>query len=86
MSIDIKDVITLSDSIRYCVASKTVSNNLTYYYLVDVDNNENVKFCVEDNSELVEVEDKDLIKSLLPLFTDSAKDIILETLKEEDEI
>lgn len=76
MNIEIKDVITLSDSNKYCVVSKTMLNNLTYYYLVDLSNSENIKFCVEDDSELIEVEDKSLIQVLLPLFMNSAKDDI----------
>ena len=70
MDIDIKDMITLSDDNEYVVVSKTDYEENTYYYLIDSNNNENIKFCVEnsDNQSLKEVEDKKLIQELLPLF------------------
>ena len=70
MDIDIKDMITLSDDNEYIVVSKTDYKECTYYYLIDSSNNENIKFCAEniENRSLEEVEDKDLIQQLLPLF------------------
>ena len=70
MGIDIKDIITLSDDNEYVVVSKTDYQNQIYYYLMDKNSKENIKFCVENssNSSLIEVEDKELIQRLLPLF------------------
>lgn len=82
MNIDIKDILTLSDDNRYVVASKTNYNNKTYYYLVDLNNYKNIKFCEEDKNELVEIEDAETIKKLLLLFINSAKDILKE-IKEQ---
>ena len=89
MNIDIKDINTLSDDKEYVVASKTNYQDSTYYYLIDKDNNENLKFCVEksENQSLIEVEDKDLIQNLLPLFVESATKAItkedLELLEQD---
>lgn len=69
MDIDIKDIIYLNDGNKYVVVSKTNYNNKIYYFLVDPTNNSNIKFCEVDNNELVEIENQETIKSLLPLFT-----------------
>ena len=82
MVIDIKDVITLDDDNEYVVASKVKYENKTYYYLIDKNNNTNLKFCYEDKDELVELDDKELITKLLPLFFESSKHI-LDELKNE---
>lgn len=78
--IDIKDKITLSDDNTYGVVSKAKIDNITYYYLVDVNKNENIKFCYEDSNEneieLVEVEDKNLIQKLIQILTENIKNEI----------
>ena len=78
MDIGIKDIIELSDDKSYVVISKTIYENKTYYYLIDKDNNENFKFLVENskNNSLIELEDKNLIQQLLPLFLKSASKVI----------
>ena len=74
--IDIKDTITLDDNNQYLVVSKINYNNKIYYYLIDKNNAENLKFCYLNNDELVETNNKELITMLLPLFLDVAKDEI----------
>jgi len=84
MDIDIKDIVTLSDKHSYVVAGKTNYQDSTYYYLVDKDNLGNIKFCIENTkkSSVIEVDDKDLIRQLLPLFLESAtKSITKEELE-----
>ena len=70
MDIDIKDIITLSDDREYVVASKTSYQDNVYYYLIGGNSKKNIKFCIENssNSSLIEIEDKELIQHLLPLF------------------
>lgn len=76
MNIDIKDVVTLNDNIRYAVVSKVNYENNVYYYLAEIDNLSNIKFLVEnkERNSLVEVEDKELIQKLLPLFVNESKE------------
>jgi len=84
IDVNIKDTLTLSDGNSYVVVSKAIHKDNIYYYLIDNANNENVKFCVENsmNFSLVEIEDKKLIYTLLPLFLkSSAKAITKEDLK-----
>lgn len=84
MTIDIKDTLSLSDGNNYVVVSKTTFQNNTYYYLIDKADNQNLKFCVENtiNSSLKEVEDKNLIQNLLPLFLEqTSKAITKEDLE-----
>ncbi len=78
MNIGIRDVVTLSDNIRYVVASKTTYENNVYYYLTEIENLSNIKFLVEnkERNSLVEVEDKALIQKLLPLFVNASKEIL----------
>ncbi len=75
--IDIKDVLTLSDGNKYGVVSKTTKDNKIYYYLVDTNDNSNIKFCYESRNEsqidLIEVNDEELIKSLLLSFANNIK-------------
>lgn len=76
MNIDIKDVVTLNDDIRYAVVSKVNYENDVYYYLAEIDNLSNIKFLVEnkERNSLVEVEYKELIQKLLPLFVKESKE------------
>lgn len=74
MIICIKDILTLDDKNDYVVVSKINYENKIYYYLVDINNNENLKFCYEDNNELVEIEDKELTTKLLPMFLEASKE------------
>jgi len=78
MNIDIKDTLNLSDNNSYVVVSKVNYGNYTYYYLIDKNNNENLKFCVwkPESNSLLEVEDKNLIQRLLPLFLEASSNAI----------
>lgn len=73
MIINIKDTLTLDDGNQYVVVSKVNYDNKNYYYLLNKDDLKDVKFCFEDNDELVEISDKDLIIKLLPLFVESSQ-------------
>lgn len=76
MNIDAKDVVTLSDNIKYVVVSKINHDNNTYYILTQIDNITNIKFLVEnkERNSLLEVEDKTLIQKLLAIFYEQAKE------------
>ena len=72
--IDIKDVITLDDDKEYLVVSKSdYFNSKQYFSLVDINDNSNIKFGYLDNDEFVEINDQDLIKTLLPSFAENTK-------------
>lgn len=80
MEVEYQDIITLSDENKYVVASKVNLNNSRYVYLVDINNNKNLKFVeIEQDGFLSELDsdiDKELIKQLIPLFyNNSIKDI-----------
>ncbi|MDE5540072.1 MAG: hypothetical protein K2J20_06260 [Bacilli bacterium] len=87
MNLEIKDQVQLNDGNTYAVASVVQNNGLTYYYLVDINNNANLKFCYEnkENGTLVEVNDKKLIQTLLPEFFMAAKDTIEELINETED-
>jgi len=78
MGIDIKDIITLSDDRSYVVVSKTTYQDNTYYYIIDKHDTTKIKFCLENskNGSLIEIDDKNLIKKLLPLFLESSSSAI----------
>ena len=73
MIINIKDTLTLDDNNEYEVVSKISADDKNYFYLIDKNDNSNVKFCYQDNDELVELNDKELVTRLLPLFVENAK-------------
>ena len=76
MNINIKDVLTLDDNNKYVVVSKVYYDRKDYLYLVDINNNTNLKFCYVDNEEIIESNDKDLNPKLVPLFFDKVKDML----------
>lgn len=76
MIANIKDILTLDDNNDYVVVSKINHNNKYYYYLMDKNNKSNIKFCYEDDGDLVQFQDTRLIEELLPLFLKVAKDEI----------
>lgn len=78
MNIDIKDTLMLDDKNEYVVVSKIKVKDKYYYYLVDIKNNENLKFCYQNDEELVELNDKELTTKLLPLFLEKANQEIKE--------
>jgi len=78
--INIKDSLILDDDNEYVVVSKVKYETKEYYYILDKYNSSNFKFCYLDNDELVEVEDENLIKLLLPLLLDSAKNEIMNLI------
>ena len=76
MNINIRDILELSDNNRYIVVSKVFYDGKDYLYLVDVNDNDNLKFCYLDKDEIVEISDKDINTRLLPLFLDKVKETI----------
>lgn len=68
MTINIRDTLLLDDNNEYIVVSKANYDNRNYYCLQNEKNVSDRKICYEDNGELVEVNNKDLITKLLPLF------------------
>ena len=50
------------------VASVATLNDVVYYYLIDLNKDDNIKFGYLEDDNFINVEDKDLIKQLLPLF------------------
>lgn len=77
MEIEYQDIITLSDKNKYVVASKVNYNESKYVYLVDINDNSNLKFAeIEKDNSLSELDsdrDEELIKQLIPLFYNSSK-------------
>lgn len=78
--INIKDSLILDDDNEYVVVSKVNYETKEYYYILDKYNSSNYKFCYLENEELVEVEDEELIKILLPMLLNSAKDEIMDLI------
>ena len=70
MNIEIKDVVTLDNDIQYIVKSKTNYNNELYYYFVNSKDENDFKILRfnKNNNKLIEFENPNLIKKLLPLF------------------
>lgn len=77
MEIEYQDIITLSDENKYLVASKVNYNNSKYIYLVDINDNKNLKFAeIENDGVISELDvniDAELINNLVPLFYNNSK-------------
>ena len=50
--------------------------NKDYLYLIDINNNRNIKFAELRDNQVIILKDNELIKTLLPLFLDSTKENI----------
>ena len=64
--LDIKDILTLSDKNEYVIVSKADYDNKTYLYLVDINDNKNIKFGYIDSDDRVIV-NKDKLSDVLLL-------------------
>ncbi len=62
---DITDILSLSDGNEYMIASKAEYDYKIYLCLVDINNNQNVKFCYLDNDEVVLVKKESLSQTLV---------------------
>lgn len=67
MNIKVKDTLLLSDNNEYVVISKLNYDNKIYLLLTNK-NMQDIKFCYQDNDEVVIVDDSDVIKNLMALF------------------
>lgn len=84
MTINIKDVLTLSDNNKYVVVSKANYENRTYYYLANIDEENNtirdLVIYYEDGNDFVEENSENVVKNLLPLFYENAKKVLPKEL------
>lgn len=76
MNLEILDVVTLEDDNEYVVNSKVEYEGKTYYYLRDINDIQNFKFCYEKEDSMIEFNNTDLSAKLLPLFVEAAKDYL----------
>ena len=84
MDIKIQDIVTFDNDERFVVVSKATYENNVYYYLINENNFEDIKFCVEVPGEnaLDEVLDADMLENaLFPLFVESSKPAIEQILE-----
>ncbi len=79
--INIKDVVTLDDNNDYIVASKADLDYKQYFLLVDMNNNQNIKFCYIEEDEMVQITDNETCNKLLPLFYKASKEALEDELK-----
>ena len=76
--IDIKDVITLDDNDKYMVVSKANYNNDTYFYIMDIFDNKEIKILrLNENNKLSEFDDQNIVQDLFPLFFKETLNMII---------
>lgn len=83
MDLNIKDTIELDDNNTYVIISKTLYNDDYYFYILDIKNTENFKILKLDisSNKLIEFDDPNLVKDLLPLFfKESVKHLNLDEI------
>ena len=72
-----RDFIKLNDGNTYAVISSTKDNNKLYYYIMDIHNKDNYKFCYEEKNNdtliLVEENNTEQLKRLVRLFASNLR-------------
>ena len=76
MNINIKDVLSLDDNNIYVVTSKAELDSEIYCYLANINDNGKVKILHLDHDQLVEVDDSELVRKLIPLFLEETNKVI----------
>ncbi len=75
MEIELLDVLTLDNNQEYIVGSIAKKDNNTYYCLLNKEKNDDIIICQrKENDKLTEVNNHELIKTLLPEFYKSIKE------------
>jgi len=74
MNIEEHDILTLSNDVNYLVVKIVKINDINYYYLISLDNKNDLKFLYLEGNELVEVFDESLKKKIALTI---AKDILV---------
>ena len=62
------DIVTLLDGNQYIVVAQTDYENKEYYYLLDLKENSNFKFCYKIGNDIIELNDLELVFKLIPLM------------------
>lgn len=66
------NIITLDDDREYIIVSKTTINHINYYYLIDIHEIKNIKFCQEERDGetiiLKEITDPKVIQNLIKIM------------------
>ena len=57
---------------KYMVISKVELEGKLYFYIANIEKNEDFKFCYLEDDYLVEINDSNLVQKLIPMFTDQA--------------
>ena len=86
MKIEIKDILTLDDNNEYIVVSKTLHNGGEYFFLTDLNQNNEFKILKlnYESEKLFIVTDERLVEKLMPLFFEETTKIIdVDKLAEE---
>ena len=73
---DIRDIVTLDNNNDYIISSKVNYKDITYYYLVNINNPQDLMFCYKKDDELIELNNKELVTELIPLFYEEAKNLL----------
>ncbi len=69
MKYNVQDVITLADDKKYMIMSKANHEDVTYMFLMNVDNDKDFKFCnLDKEQKLFEIKNQDLITTVAPLL------------------
>lgn len=65
------NTLILSDDKEYAVVDKFNENEVTYVYLIDINDNENKIFSKLENDEIVEIVEPELLEMVIKRFNDN---------------
>ena len=84
--LDVLDSLILDDGNEYLVTSKVDNlDDNVYYYLADINNIENFKYGIVEDDAFFQINEPELFKKLLPLFTNNCLKNIPKDLFDEFE-
>ena len=61
------NILTLADNNEYSVVDSFIYNNMTYVYLVDINDNTNIIYGKLENNEIVELSDADELEQVIKI-------------------
>ena len=69
MEYNVQDIITFADDKKYMVMSKAIHEDVTYMFLMNVDEDKDYKFVnLNDEKKLFEIKNQDVITNIAPLL------------------
>ena len=81
MKVEIGDVLSLSNSNKYAVISKTTIERIDYLFLININNHNDIRYVYVENDSVNKVKDEELLEKLKLIFLDNTLNYLKENQK-----